>query len=124
MIPIVKPAAPAVLVTRGPAATQQLCDAYQSAPADYQRGTKTFAFDASLYGAATVKDTLRIAQHKKCAFCESYFAHVGFGDVEHFRPKAGYKQRDSDELKRPGYYWLAYDWSNLFYSCQLCNQRF
>ena len=27
-------------------------------------------------------------------------------------------------MKYPGYYWLAYEWSNLFYSCQLCNQRF
>lgn len=23
-----------------------------------------------------------------------------------------------------GYYWLAYDWENLFLSCQICNQRF
>ncbi len=27
-------------------------------------------------------------------------------------------------LGRPGYYWLAYRWSNLFFACQLCNQRF
>src|SRR5207248_2896103 len=55
---------------------------------------------------------------------ESFFAHTGYGDVEHFRPKGGYKQRETDELKRPGYYWLAYAWDNLFCSCQLCNQRF
>ena len=28
-----------------------------------------------------------------------------------------------DALGRPGYYWLAYDWSNLFLACQMCNQR-
>jgi hypothetical protein len=25
---------------------------------------------------------------------------------------------------RPGYYWLAYEWSNLLFCCQVCNQRF
>jgi hypothetical protein len=40
------------------------------------------------------------------------------------RPKGGFKQRPEDTLGRPGYYWLAYDWGNLFCSCQLCNQRF
>jgi hypothetical protein len=49
---------------------------------------------------------------------------VGYGDVEHFRPKAGYCQREGSPLRRPGYYWLAYAWDNLFFSCQLCNQRF
>ena len=26
-------------------------------------------------------------------------------------------------MGRPGYYWLAYAWDNLFFACQLCNQR-
>jgi uncharacterized protein (TIGR02646 family) len=124
MIPIVKPAAPAVLLTKGLAATQELCKAYEAAPNDYKSGTRSFDFDSSIYAAQEVKDTLRDAQHTKCAFCESFFAHTGYGDVEHFRPKAGYKQTEAHELKRPGYYWLAYDWANLFCSCQLCNQRF
>ena len=71
-----------------------------------------------------MKAALRQAQHDKCAFCESKIAHTGYGDVENFRPKAGYKQRETDSLQYPGYYWLAYEWSNLFLSCQLCNQRF
>jgi uncharacterized protein (TIGR02646 family) len=64
------------------------------------------------------------AQRNKCAFCESQFAHVGYGDVEHFRPKAGSRQTPGGKLLRPGYYWLAYSWDNLFVSCQLCNQKF
>jgi hypothetical protein len=124
MIPVVKPAAPPVLLYDGTTATLQLCAAYVSAPGDYHRGARTFAFYASIYADKVVKDALCDAQHKKCAFCESIFRHTGYGDVEHFRPKAGYKQREADELKRPGYYWLAYAWENLFYSCQLCNQRF
>jgi uncharacterized protein (TIGR02646 family) len=117
MIPVVKPPAPDVLLDRGAAATRALCEAYD-------RGAVLPEFDADIYAHPTVKDALRAAQHRKCAFCESRFDHIGYGDVEHFRPKAGYKQRDADQLRQPGYYWLAYAWENLFYSCQLCNQRF
>lgn len=120
MIRIERCPAPAILHERGEAAKDRLCDAYD-------RGTRTFTdkdFDASIYAAATVKAALRETQRRKCAFCESIFDHIGYGDVEHFRPKAGYKQHEADDLRRPGYYWLAYAWSNLFYSCQLCNQRF
>ncbi|MGL4551126.1 MAG: hypothetical protein ACRC33_08060 [Gemmataceae bacterium] len=63
-------------------------------------------------------------QHGKCAFCESNVDHIAYGDVEHYRPKAGYVQRPGGPLKRPGYFWLAYEWENLLFSCQLCNQRF
>jgi uncharacterized protein (TIGR02646 family) len=78
---------------------------------------RNFEFKASVYGAKSVKKTLLTAQHGKCAFCESKFEHVAFGDVEHFRPKGGWIQTDGDQLTRPGYYWLAYEWSNL--SCGL-----
>ena len=126
MICIVKPAAPTVLVTKGLTATRELCEAYESAPNDFKSGARTFDdnFDQSIYAAKEVKDTLRVAQHDKCAFCESLDSHTGYGDVEHYRPKAAYKQRETDELKRTGYYWLAYAWDNLLYACQLCNQRF
>ena len=43
--------------------------------------------------------------------------------MEHFRPKAGCRQTTNSRLLRPGYYWLAYDWDNLFLSCSACNQR-
>lgn len=26
-------------------------------------------------------------------------------------------------IERPGYYWLAYEWSNLYFSCEQCNRR-
>jgi uncharacterized protein (TIGR02646 family) len=125
MIPVVKPAAPTVLLTRGVPATRELCQAYESAPDDFKSGARSFGdFDSSIYAAREVKDALRDAQRNKCAFCESFIRHISYGDVEHFRPKGGYKQRETDELKRPGYYWLAYEWTNLFYACQLCNQQF
>ncbi len=117
MIRIIKPSPPGILLTRGLAETQALCDAHE-------RGERKFSFDDAIYAAPEVRSILRNAQHDKCAFCESKFAHIGFGDVEHFRPKAAVVQKDGDALEKPGYYWLVYEWSNLFLSCQLCNQRF
>jgi uncharacterized protein (TIGR02646 family) len=114
---------PAVLQRRGTAAAQRHCDAYDGTPARQRRALR-FEFAEDVYRHESVKAALRAAQHDKCAFCESKFSHVGYGDVEHVRPNAGYCQRDGSSLRRPGYYWLAYEWDNLFFSCQLCNQRF
>src|SRR5947207_120084 len=114
MIRIAKPTAPEVLLTRGISATDALCTAHE-------RGNELPEFNASIYAHETVKDALRHAQLEKCAFCESLITHISPGDVEHFRPKAGYRQHESDELRRPGYYWLAYTWANLFLACSICN---
>jgi uncharacterized protein (TIGR02646 family) len=85
---------------------------------------KTLKYDAELYGHEYVREALLTAQHGKCAFCESKFGHIAPGDVEHFRPKSGWRQKQGEPLQRPGYYWLTYEWTNLFMACPLCNQRF
>jgi uncharacterized protein (TIGR02646 family) len=103
---------------------RQLCATYARDPVSYDTGKKTFEFSSDLYGHESVKNALIQAQHAKCAFCESKFTHIAYGDVEHFRPKGGCHQAEAEPLLRPGYYWLAYDWANLFLSCTLCNQRF
>src|SRR4051812_33987010 len=109
------PAVPAVLRTRGVPAGQAFCSAYNANPADYQSGAEKFPFDAEIYGAEEVKTALRIAQHDKCCFCESKVPHISPGDIEHFRPKAAVRQRPDGPLLRPGYYWLTYEWTNLFF---------
>ncbi|HEY1190770.1 MAG TPA: hypothetical protein VGE74_24280 [Gemmata sp.] len=125
MILVGKPTTvPAVLLSRGTADTQTHCTEHDAAPADYRTGAKTFDFDKSIYAHPQVKSALIESQKKKCAFCESLIRHVTYGAIEHFRPKAGYKQRKGDTLKRPGYYWLAYTWDNLLFCCQLCNEQF
>jgi len=117
MIRVNKPHdAPAVLITKGKASRR-------AHVAAYNRGERTFSFDAKIYGHKTVKEALIKAQHDKCFLCESKITHISHGDVEHFRPKAAYRQSASDTL-HTGYYWLAYEWSNLFLACQLCNQVF
>ena len=85
-------------------------------------GSVSAAFDGKIW--ASVKDILLAAQFGKCAFCESSFRHVSFGDVEHFRPKGGFQQNKDSPLVKPGYWWLAYDWDNYWASCQSCNQVF
>jgi uncharacterized protein (TIGR02646 family) len=122
VIKISKPPAPAVLQGRGQEKRAKHCADYDLAPGEYDTGIKTFSFDATLYGAASVKNALIDAQHGKCCFCEKKIGTEG--DIEHFRPKASVCQGEGFPLERPGYYWLAYDWDNLLWACPICNQRF
>lgn len=123
MIRIVKGRTPAVLRTKGKAARESDCAAHDANPSDYASGAKRFEFDRAIYAAPEVKRALRRARSDKCCFCEAKVTHVSPGDVEHFRPKAGYRQRPKDPLSYPGYYWLAYEWTNLFLCCEICNRR-
>jgi uncharacterized protein (TIGR02646 family) len=118
MIRVNKPErAPRILRERGQRSTETNQQAFEN-------GQRDFDFDSSLYGAKSVKNALIMAQHGKCAFCESQIRHISHGDVEHFRPKGGVRQSDAEPLEQPGYFWLAYVWENLFLACQLCNQSF
>ena len=88
----------------------------------FAAGVRSFEFSSDVYGHESVKSALKNLQHGKCCFCEAKVSHVSHGDVEHFRPKAGYQIDENAPLVRPGYFWLAYDFSNLFFACQICNQ--
>jgi uncharacterized protein (TIGR02646 family) len=115
MIPIAKPeTAPEILITRGENAKVRLCQQFDA-------GVRQFVFDNCIYGDDTVKKALVEAQNGKCCFCEVIVKKDG--DVEHFRPKGGFRQDDESDLEQPGYYWLAYDWDNLLLCCKSCNQR-
>jgi uncharacterized protein (TIGR02646 family) len=89
---------------------------------DLQSGQKSFSFAKNIYNHSTVKNALLAAQHHKCCFCERLIAKDG--QVEHFRPIDGYAQKLAQGVlpmaNRPGYYWLAYDWDNLYLSCTAC----
>lgn len=113
-----------ILIDEGLPATDENKRLYEANPSAYNSGATKFKIQSAIYGDATVKAQLIDEQHGKCCFCEADFTANGYGDVEHFRPKAGYTENRNSKLIRPGYYWLAYDWNNLFFSCQICNQRF
>ena len=76
-----------------------------------------------LYCHPDVKAQLKSDQNGKCAYCERMF-NGDYGAVEHYRPKGGWQQEVGEKLKRPGYYWLAYEWGNLLYSCDECNTSY
>ena len=78
----------------------------------YLDGERTFKFSTA-YRSDQIKDALRKSQNNKCCFSEAKFE----GDdahVEHFRPKGRIDEWPNGESLYPGYYWLAYAWSNLF----------
>ena len=79
------------------------------------------------------RDRFLQATHGKCAYCEEkVMPGQRHGDVEHYRPKGAVRdqngkvvtiERHGQTMKHPGYYWLAYDHTNLLPSCLACNRR-
>ncbi len=85
-------------------------------------------FDFSTRIAQEARGPLAELFKKKCAYCESPFSASAPADVDCFRPRteatglitrskvgSSFYQSDPD-----GYWWLAYEWSNLYFSCAVC----
>lgn len=94
--------------------------AYDANSATYS--IKSFSISPDVYGHHTVKKKLKEDQHTKCCYCEDKRLN-DCGQVEHFRPKSGYVAVKGQSLIRPGYYWLGYNWTNLYFICSECNWR-
>lgn len=62
------------------------------------------------YNHPEVKDALKEETRGKCAYCEAYVTDVAHGDIEHVTPKS---------IRRD----LTFDWANLTFACQICNQN-
>jgi uncharacterized protein (TIGR02646 family) len=75
--------------------------------------------DPNIYGHDEVRAALEKLFKDKCAYCESRPTACSDWDVEHYRPKG----RVAERQDHPGYYWLTYDWKNLYSVCTHCNQR-
>lgn len=118
MIRIMKPAAPEVISIDGVEQTRRDCENYNNCADDYHSGKVKFNILGSIYNADGVKQSLLIAQHDKCCYCESKFGATSYGDIEHHRPKGAVKE----EPEHLGYWWLAYVWDNLLVSCEVCNR--
>ncbi|MEN9867087.1 MAG: hypothetical protein RL748_2677 [Pseudomonadota bacterium] len=70
-------------------------------------------------GYDIARDELFSQQKMKCCYCE-YKPRKPFNPVEHYRPKAEAKRKPGS-TDRHGYWWLAWNWDNLLFSCQICN---
>lgn len=67
----------------------------------------------------SLKPTLHKVFNGKCAYCETLLVSET-GDVDLFRPKFG--TINLDKTKAPDHYWwLAYEWENLYLACHKCN---
>lgn len=73
-----------------------------------------------IQGYRVIADHIWRAQHHKCCYCETSVL-LDYNDVEHFRPKAE-ANRGEHCSARHGYWWLAFTWQNLLFSCPGCNR--
>jgi uncharacterized protein (TIGR02646 family) len=122
MIRIDKGTAPKKLQSNGGKRARKHCAEYDGDPREYNSGRKTFKFSTAIYGHSTVKAALDKAQHGKCCYCEVIIPKpYALSHVDHYRPKAYSRQGRNEKKIFPGYYWLAYRWSNLFLACHFCN---
>lgn len=69
------------------------------------------------YRDPQVKQSLERLFRDKCAYCGIKIIGGSSWDVEHYRPKG--RVHGSNH---PGYWWLAYEWTNLYPACPDCNQ--
>ncbi len=94
-------------------------DAAQTATARALLEGAVHKIDDDIYAHLEVRKVLEKLFEQKCAYCESKIGINADWDVEHYRPKG----KVAENSAHPGYYWLAYTWSNLLPSCAFCNQR-
>jgi len=101
LIPLTKTAEPAVLQRNAATWTAELLQKI----ADGDEPTK---YLLGRYAHPDIKVALLIETSEKCAYCESSFRHVTYGDIEHIVPKA----------VEPT---LRFAWHNLTIACDVCN---
>lgn len=123
MIKIIKEEAPENLVSRGTIATNLDFQKFNAEKEKYFSGELKFEANNSIYNSDVVREALEEIQNNKCCYCETKSTRSNI-DVEHFRPKTAFSSDYKGVSKYPGYFWLAYDWNNLFLACQVCNQIF
>ena len=113
---------PTVLIEQGKLLRRKMEAEYDKKPDAYQGSNPdTFQYKPSVYGAESVKEKLRQCQYNKCCYSEAKFVAEN-PHVEHFRPKGRVNKGETRELLYPGYYWLAYEWDNLYLSKEAINE--
>lgn len=76
--------------------------------------------DPAIYRAEDVIKKLASLYNEKCAYCETKEPDF---EVEHYRPKKQIAVKDRNGEDHSGYYWLSYEWTNLFPACHDCNKN-
>ena len=78
-------------------------------------------FDFGIIHHKEVMNALQSLFRQKCAYCESPIGGTQPVDVEHFRPRIQAVNQDG-KIDPYHYFWLAYEWTNLFSVCSECNR--
>lgn len=91
-----------------------------SAQATAPRRQDRFEFDSSIWSSC--REALRELFASKCAYCETPLTGKMDFDVDHFRPKGSV--RTPNARIDSGYWWLAYEWANLYASCFVCAREY
>jgi len=92
---------PQVLARNGGRWTEELL-------AKMAAGEEPSAYLLTRYSHSEIKSALLAETHEKCAYCESPFRHVTYGDVEHIVSKHNNPR-------------LRFSWLNLTVACDVCN---
>ncbi|HEY7500382.1 MAG TPA: AAA family ATPase [Vicinamibacterales bacterium] len=78
-------------------------------------------FNRALYAHSDVREALKELFHGKCGYCETPLTGTVPLDVDQLRPKQ--RALNADGATSPeAYWWLAYEWSNLYPTCGNCNR--
>jgi uncharacterized protein (TIGR02646 family) len=87
---------------------------------EYLNGNRKFNF-TNHYSDREAQNALEKLFEYKCCYCERLIEDREF-DVEHFRPKGIPIECKPSNPPHYGYFWLVYDWNNLYLSCRNCNR--
>jgi uncharacterized protein (TIGR02646 family) len=78
-------------------------------------------FDHELLQSAGIKKSLIAVFKDRCAFCGQGVDAASPLEAHHFRPPEGAVAGDGKSSRRH-YWWLAYEWKNLYLSCPECRR--
>jgi uncharacterized protein (TIGR02646 family) len=84
-----------------------------------KRAQESFDFGVFLYEADEVRAALDLLFSSKCAYCEQPLALESLV-VDQFRPRSGAVGLDGS-FSLDHYWWLAYEWTNLYSACPECS---
>ena len=86
-----------------------------------QRSQIRFTFDTGIFQTEDLRRALTDLCEGKCAYCESAIGAVAPAQIDRYRPRS-FAGTDRT-IKRDHYWWLAYEWSNLYLCCPVCSRN-
>lgn len=90
--------------------------------AEAKRQQRRFDFTLK-FAHPALGESLRALFRDKCAYCEKRvnFDKTGVAFLDRFRPVSGIIGANG-KVAADGYWWLAFEWSNMYGCCAMCNR--